>query len=793
MLSNPLLLGAESAGYQLLRSLRFRSAASAYLSRTFGAPNSATRYTVSFWHKRGTLGGQATIFGSALATGAREVIGFFGSASGSGDSLHFRDTSGGAYEVTTTALFRDPSAWYHIVIGYDSTLGTASDRVKMHVNGIQITSFAVASWPGSNQPSYINSAGALSIGQRGDSAQYLLDGLLADVIRVDGQVLTPSSFGQYDANGMWQPKDYVGTYGTNGFRLDFSDNTSTTTLMADRSGNGNNWTANNISLTAGATYDSMIDVPLGGGGGERGNYCTLNPLAVGAGASLAEGNLYVVTGTSQAGGPNGTIGMSSGKWYWEMTSIGAYTIHGIRREGASLDLWVGQDSLGYGYYQSTGQKTNNNVQSAYGATWTNGNVIGVAFDATAGTLEFFKNGTSQGVAFAGIPAGTYFAAHSDATSGNNTSDYYNFGQRPFTYTPPAGFKALHTGNLPAAPIGQPNKHFDVLTWTGDGVNPRNIGGLNFQPDFVDLKSRSQAYAWRNVDSVRGAANELSHSTASGEFGADPNGSITAITSNGFTLFGSTNNINVNTNGASLMAWAMKAGGAAVTNNNGSTSAQVSANAAAGISVVTYGGTSANATIGHGLGVPLKFKIVKCRTVSTDWVCWHSAFTGTEYISLNAGGGKGSSATMWNSSIPTSSVFSVGTIANDSVNASGRNYVAYCFAEIAGFSRFGSLIGNGSSDGTFVHLGFLPRFVMVKRTDTTSDWFIWDTARSPFNVISAEVYANDPALESSATVRIDAVSNGFKVRAPGASNPSVGSASYIYAAFASAPFNSALAR
>ena len=437
----PLLLGDE--GYNISRSVRLRSSASAYFDRTFTTPTSRRIFTLSAWTKRGALGATAAILGNA---GTREVIGFFGNTSGNGDSLHFRDTTNGAYEVTTTAVFRDPSAWYHVVVAFDTTQATASNRVKMYVNGVQQTSFAVASYPSQNTDLNLNSAVVHAIGRRGDGASYYLDGYLTEVNFIDGQALTPSSFGETDAiTGVWKPKKYAGTYGTNGFYLNFSDNSSNTatTIGKDNSGNGNNWTPNNISVTAGVTYDSMIDVPTLYA--DRGNYCTLNPLiqrwAV-ASATFSNANQTITTSGASTSFGFGTIAVSSGKFYWEAT----VTAVGTATPGVGVTTNEAQSTVQTNtvVYLSNGQKEVGGSASSYGASYTTNDVIGVALDCDSGTVTFYKNNTSQGSI--SLVTSANLLPHFQVIS--NSTFNANFGQRPFAFSVPSGFKALNTFNLP---------------------------------------------------------------------------------------------------------------------------------------------------------------------------------------------------------------------------------------------------------------------------------------------------------------------------------------------------------
>ena len=767
--------GGNSIGYQLQRSLRLRASASAYLSRTFGTPTVLGVGTFSCWHKRGILGATQVVFGAGGGTASE--FGF-------NTSNQFYIQHNGAVQATSTAVFRDPSAHYHIHITFN---GSTLTEVK-------INNVTVVTW--NNSPNFLNTSGQVhSIGARATPTNYS-DGLFSDVHFIDGQALTPSSFGQFDSNGMWQAKPYAGTYGTNGFRLDFSDPTSTTTLMLDRSGNGNNWTANNISLTAGATYDSMLDVPLGGGGGERGNYATWNPLNNNSNVSVpTDGNLkgFVETGAAFVRGNLSTQTVdASGNWWAEFTlgSLVSAAWLGIAPSALSianvgLDIQAQTGALSY---RDSGQKVNAGAQSAYGTSYTSNDVLGIHLNA--GVLTFYKQTAgagafvSQGSAYTGLSGQYYFFG---AGYGSPSTFWTaNFGQRPFNNTSlPTGAKAIHTGNLPAPAIANPKLHFDAALYLGNG-GTRTVTGLAFQPEFSWLKHRSLGA--RNhllFDLIRGVTKYLSSSQTIAEQ-TNP-GTLTAFTSDGFTV-GS--DAEANENGQNFVSWNWKAGGAPVTNNAGSISAQVSANPSAGFSIVTYTGTGANATVGHGLGVAPAMIIVKCRTNGTpNWRVWHRSLGATDsYLGLNQTAAVATSTTIFNSQ--SSTTFGVGS---DSSTNGVQNYVAYCFAEIPGFSKIGSYTGNGSADGPFVHCGFRPRWIMMKSANDTFNWMIFDTARGTVNVLNNAMLANDSAVEQVNSLwNLDILSNGFKPRGT-SGNINGGGTNYIFIAFAEAPFQSALAR
>jgi hypothetical protein len=803
--SNNLLAGASAqGGYTIENSLRFRASASAYLNRTPASAGNRKTWTWSGWFKRGASGD---------GTGSNHYF-LFSATDGNSTQCDFYVNTirvyfnGGTYLLQTTQLFRDYSAWYHIVVSVDTTQATASNRVKIYINGVQVTSFSTASYPTQNLDSAINGANSHYIGKN-PSTNYF-DGYMAEVNLIDGQALTPSDFGNYNATtGVWQPVAYEGTYGTNGFYLPFSDATNTTTLAEDASGNGNDWTPNNISLTAGVTYDSMTDVPTLTSA-TAANYAVLNPLdKVGSGV-LTAANLDYATSSGTFDPLRGTIGVSSGKWYWEVTckatsgaSPNTFTI-GIASQSTNINdasWYVGKDAASYSYYGVNGVKYNNNASTAYGASYTTGDVIGVALDMDAGTLVFYKNNTSQGTAFSSL-VGTFMPAFSDGATSGTVSVAFNFGQRPFAYTPPAGFLPLHTGNLPNSAIVDGSEYFNTVLYTGDSSTNNTITGVGFEPDFVWLKARTLGGGGNHVfvDSVRGDGNAPSTTKElySNLTNAESSTNIIGFNSDGFRLLSAgSGDERFNQSGQTYVAWNWKANGANVSNDEGSITSTVSANPTSGFSIVTYTGTGANATVGHGLGAAPNVVIVKNRDSGTiGGAVYHSSLGATKYLKLfQTTTGTDQDATdntAWNGGSPTfdGDVFSVGSL--NRTNTSTDQMLAYCFADVEGYSKFGKYVGNNSADGPFVHLGFRPAFVIVKASSTSGySWNIIDTARDTYNTQGLYLFANTSGAEGSGS-NVDILSNGFKLRNAGAGVNGSG-ITYIYMAFAENPFKNSLAR
>jgi hypothetical protein len=444
------------------QSLRFDG--TAYLSRTPSVAGNRKTWTWSGWVKL-----SKTSFNDFL-----EVVGPTSPDTRTSfmiqdqDKLNFFTGNTSESNIVTTQVFRDFSAWYHIVLAVDTTQATASNRVKIYLNGSQITAFATANYPSQNLDTQINNTQLHTIGKVYDP--FYSNMYLADTYFVDGTALDPTSFGEFK-NGVWIPKAYTGSYGTNGFHLEYDGNPN------DSSGTGNNWTATNI-----VAGDYMLDSPTD-------NFCTLNPLVRRRDETdiptYSEGNLKAVH--PDAGGNAtygvGTISVSSGKWYFECYQVDEATNILVGIADRQYDEAV--NSL-IGYFSDDGGLYRYGTLVTTGDTFTTGDTIGIAFDLDASTMTCYKNGVSQGTI-----SGTWSNTHSPTPFIQaNTSNSYvmNFGQSGFTYTPPDGFLALSTANLPEPSISplygaSPQDHFNTVLYTGTGVS-NAVTGVGFQPDLV---------------------------------------------------------------------------------------------------------------------------------------------------------------------------------------------------------------------------------------------------------------------------------------------------------------------
>lgn len=1013
--SKDAIFAKSSGGYQITNSLRFRSSASAYLSRTPASAGNRTTWTWSGWVKRGALSNGNLFHAPNTTSGTAHTWCAFSS-----DSINFYDYTGSAYnfQKTTTQVLRDPSAWYHLIFVVDSNNGTAQNRARIYINGVEITAWSTNTTGSSGFSTAWNN----NILNQISSQSGYLDGYLAEVNFIDcpslvgsttsgSSTITLSSgstaniqvgwniggtnipsgatvssitnsttfvisanatatgssitfgatppvtaFGQFDATtGVWTPKAYTGTYGTNGFYLPFNSNTSAETLAYDLSnrnpelisngmfvsnvtgwtaaGSGSpsvtwqsahtmrvansannapwayttistvigqtyyaqayisaasiggtsrnitfykaddanysvnavnlssttqgavpaglqgtftatatttyiiifadvigsgttgvdvsqvsvalgaykkSWNPFNISVTSGTTYDSMIDSPTNyaDGGNGRGNYCVMNPLNKTAAVTVSDGNL-AVSGTTYDQRAIGTLGVTSGKWYFEITptagSAGVAYIVGVCNQ-LYLPNVAFPTSNSWSYSASSGNKYNGSG-IAYGNTWATNDVIGVAVDMDNGKIWFSKNGTWQAsgdpaagtnAAFTNLSGNTIFPLIEFESSAVNWTQVANFGQRGFSQSVPSGFKALNTQNLPTPTIAAGNKYFDATTYTGNGSTQNISNSGNFQPDMVWVKNRGSAYNNVLYDAIRGL-NALYTDLTSAENA--PGGVLTGFLSNGFSV-GS--NPTVNESAKGIVGWQWNAGGSTVTGTGtgGITNVSYRANPTAGFSVVTYTGAATAGTITHGLNATPAFIMVKDRSSATNGgAVYHTSLGATQYLKLfqttTGTDGFATDNTVWNGAAPTfsSTVFSVGTNARTN---STDNYVAYCFAPVAGYSAMGSYTGNGASttDGPFTYLGFRPRFLLVKRSDSTGSWLMFDSSRDTYNPDANYLIANSSAAEAASGVPpFDFLSNGFKCRATVGAWPELNTsgATIIYAAFAENPFAISRAR
>lgn len=753
----PLLMGGPTQ-YQVSRSLRFNPPDSTYLSFTpAGTGTSRRKFTLSMWIKRGNLGITADLF-----------------SVGGGNNLQVQfqtnDTVYCGYSanyVISLNKFRDPTAWGHFVWAVDTTQATAANRSRIYWNNQEVAYDGASAYMAQNTDLDISTAVAHEIG-RHTGVQFYWDGLIAMPYLIDGQQLTPSDFAETNATtDQWIPKKYAGTYGINGTAPDFSDNSNTTsaTLGKDRSGNNNDWTPNNFSVAAGVGNDSLTDTPTeyADGLNGRGNHCTMS--SVNSARNLLNGNLQI--GGNATGLAIGTIFVSIGKWYWEFTVGNTICMVGLCNAAEPFGAtYCGQSANSWGYFHN-GNTYTSATPIAYGASYTTNDVIGVAFDAGAGTLTFYKNNASQGVAYT-LPPGSYAPCHGN-NSASDTGDY-NFGQRPFAYTPPTGFKALNAQNLPAPTIIKPATAVEVALYSGTG-SALNVTGKSFQPDLAIFKDRTGANNWGWYDSVRGVQKELVSNQNTAE-STEAQG-LTAFNSDGLSI-GTLAKLNTNTN-AYLVELFRKG-------------------AAYGCDIVTYSGdNTANRNISHSLGVAPEFAMIFRRDTGDNHWAWHKSLAGaTSFMNLSSTAAASTTNTPWGTGNWSSSQFMVTNNGTNNANATSGTYVAYLFASVAGFSAFGSYIGNGSADGPVIALNFLPELFIVKKSLNISYWTNTNSKKGAYNQSLNRVKFDTADTEDTTAISCDFLAGGIKWRETDI-YVNQSSDTHCYMAWAETPFKYSRAR
>ena len=596
---------------------------------------------------------------------------------------------------------------------------------------------------------------------------------------------TPPTTGVPDISSM---NAAAGSGGTLVFYDKLDDIASSGTKTSD----GGNVTITMNAATVGVTdssADSLIDTPTNGdssddtgaGGEVTGSYCTWNPLVgryndtgqSGTAPTFSNGNLNVSGGQINdriAGTFHFNVGQA-GKYYWEVTFTGtpaASNAAGVRDYSAGTSSLV----VKLWYYMAS------TIDGGPATSFTTGDVLGFAMDLSAGTIDCYKNGGSS-VGQMNISSLTSVTPFLQTNSGVEVVG--NFGQRPFVYAAPSGFKALCTATLADPTIADGSDYFDIQTYTGTGAS-QTLGGLSFSADFFWRKCRSTNQYHNLVDSVRGLSTSLITNGTFAESSAQSN--VSNVTSTGYDI-GTEGAIN--TNNETYVAWLWDAGSSTVSNTDGSATSSVRASTTSGFSIVAFTGAGSGSTFGHGLNAAPHMIIVKDRNVSSDWCVYHKKTGGGNFTKLNSANATAADTTMWGNTDPTSSVFGWGY-------GSGNYYIAYCFAPVEGFSAFGKYTGNGNANGPFVYTGFRPRWVMVKSSSNSGEhWLILDTKRDPYNISDATIYANlDNSEYEAGALGIDILSNGFKPRGTNAGTNASGY-TYIYAAFAEHPFSTARAR
>ena len=811
---------AATESYQIERSLMFNDNDQTDLKRTPSSSGDRRTMTFSFWVKHNTAGyepedGEDHYFYNANF-GSNNPQSYMAWKK---NRLAVEFVTGGSYSgsVATERRFRDVGGWFHCVVWIDTTQSTSSNRVRFYINGVEETdrvgNNVSLQYPSQNFETAFGADCEQVIGEYfGGGGSHNYDGYIAEFHYVNGSTVAPTEFGEYDDNNSWVPIKYTGSYGTTGFYLKFTDdsNTTATTMGKDYSGNGNNWTPSNFN-----THDISADTPTN-------NFCTMNIN------DKSDSTLI----TTEYGGRRvecrhgfrtirGTFGVTSGKWYWEarledwsdsfigITSV-EEDIDGNTR-GAETD----QSAQ---IRQNNGDIRSNGNNSSYGNSQSNGDVLGFALDMDNGKFYISENGTFYN---SGDPANQTNPAVTGLTKRicpacapyDNKECYYNFGADDtfngnetsqgntdgngigkFRYAPPSGFLALCSQNLPEPTIPEGAKYFKAVSYTGNGSSSRDITGLDFQPDFVWIKSRDHNYIHQLYDAVRGAGKSM-YSNHNFSEGVDVG--LKAFNSDGFELG---NLQNTNENGSEYVSWSWNAGGSTVTDSSGSISVNRRTNATAGFSIISYSGNNTSgATIAHGLGIAPKMLVVKSRDQNRGWnTLWDVGGSGagpTKYVQWQQDHQPVDNSAWWNDTSPSSSVITLGN--DNDVNDSSQNYICYAWAPVEGYQAIGRYVGNGSSQGTFINTGFRPAFLFIRRLDSTGNWILLDESRnassSNGNGLEKRLLAESSNQESTAYVVAFLFSNGFQLQDMYDGSWNANGGNFAYLAIARHPYKFSNAR
>ena len=836
--------GGDFYGYQVSNSCRFNHAG--YLNDARSGDGNTQHGSISFWVKRGGITSVQHVM-DAREDGNNAVrIQFLAD-----DTLEFRaeTSSSVVFELETTRVFRDTSAWYHIVGIIDLNNGTQGDRVQLYINGIRETVFDVDTYPSNNSSTMtLNTSANLRWGAQQADGSNPLDGYLADVVVIDGAGGTIGDFGTFK-NGVWTPVDPSGiTFGTNGHYLNFA----TTTLGNDVSGNNHDFAATGL-----AAHDLLLDSPTFGSKSNGGNFCTINPnysgtaIASNAGhrGAITEGNLkHAFANNQDASCPCSHKTPASGKWYFEYAIIAGGGTGDYSPAAGIIDPEVYTNASGginspgnIAYDQATNKvkKDNSYVGTYSGSRGSNGDVMGIAVDLDNGALYVSKNGTYQtinggavgdptsgasktGAGATWTPASEYtngFVPISQPTGGNVPVINLNFGQDGtfqgtetaggnadandfgnFFTAPPTDYLAVCTGNLTAAADPaeeeQPSKFFQALAYTGNGQNGHDLTTV-MKADSVWGKNRTTS-----AGTATRWFNQTAHNFGTGaeEYVQFDQASYGGTTSQAQGYSGATatnltvgNNGYTNVNNSSYINYLQGSNGASVvTDTSGDIDVARFATASQGMSVMYYTGTGTSGhTVPHGLGVKPDFIIIKNSTSqnSSAWRVYAKSFGDeNDYAVMNTDAAWQESGGIFTAD-PTTSVMA---LADDvTVNNGSNNYMAWAYANAEGMVKAGKYYGNANDDGVFVYTGFRPAMFMCKPI-VQGNWRMFDTTRSFYNVAANTLFPNSNApQQTNDSNLVDILSNGVKMRASDSNYNQA--TTFHYLAFAENPFKYETAR
>jgi hypothetical protein len=759
---------------------------------TWGTESNQDRWIWATWYQPlreiDSTGDRSTIFSSG---GASNGFHLRHNSTASTFNIFCRDNAGNEGAINTSESYRDLTAWYFILVDFDSANAVATDRISLYVNGVRVGTYSGTSIGQNNHLNTNVSGQTARIGQDfSTTPDYHMKGYLAQTVFLDNKSIANGDLAitnfldtfTFGTNGSQiVPKSntdiiaLANAAGNNSFCLDYSDGSN---IVNDASSKGNNFSTGTIVAANQSSNTPSL------------NYAVLNILDKGSSATTSEGATRQPTGTDHVILSSMLI-PTTGKWAISGRvdagdfSFGICTPAHTRTSkiGRTNDSWGAIDSPGASFFRSEHDSvaTNSTVFSSVNDTFI------IAFDADSGKLWLGRNHNGAGIAYLGggdpttgttptytlsaseMSPGLHFAVGSRLT--------VSFGQRTHFETLPTDFLELNSENL-TAPDYQGIDYFNATLYTGNGTaigsGGKAVTGVGFQPDFTWIKNRDAADSHILTDVVRGVTKYIS----SDSFNAEVTNveSLSTFDTDGFTV----GNLDaVNTNTEDYVSWNWLAGGTGSSNTNGSITSTVTVANADHFSIGTYTGTGANATIGHGLGGAPEMIIVKNTGASENWPVYHNGIASdaeTDVLFLNNTLAASDSAVYWNDTAPTSSVFTVGT--DNSVNASSGTLIFFAFRSVPGVCKVGSYTGNGNADGPFVSLNFNPKLFLLKRTDVANDWLL---GYLPNGSNSGEyLFANSNV--TGGTLSLDMLSTGIKIRTSGTTYNASGG-NYVFLAMA----------
>ena len=792
-------------------SVIFNDDDSAYLSRTYGTPTNAKKFTVSFWFKAGAGTGDQYLLSTGPGGGAPDGNIYLDHSTGGGELWYADPNDGSGFGFRTQRKFTDSSSWVHFCMGIDTTASSGS-RLKVEIDGVDQGQpsatagsllqnnqggSALPTEPSPNQDMNLNKDSAVyNIGRRTLTSGGPLDGYLANYYFIDGEKKQASDFGQLDTStNRWVPKAYSGNFNDNGWKLAFGTAPGTSNgAGTDTSGENHHWAENNFNST-----DQSADTPTK-------NFNVFDGGLNGAG-TLSEGNTQIVTATDQRTTYTTMDIPATGKWYWELDVVNYNTGGSVYLGVVEFDELVTSNNpisgltkqVIFDNFAGNAYVYSNSSSAGLGTAWCNtpgsnnfnadGDILQFALDQDAGTLfignnntwfraggarDSFANATTVGQAIfktgvkrrfllgrGGSSAETYainFGQHPNTFSGSSTT-FNADANGHFVYTPPTGYKAVNQDNLD-------DTASKLTAWAW-------------------IKNRDSTDSHVLVDRVRGVGVEV-HTDGTTTTPETTNANTVQRFLQRGVQVGS--DVQVNTANESYVLWQWLVGNSATTgstNDSGSIDSSVIAADAGHFSVVSWtGNETLGATIGHGLGGTPEFIIAIARAENGEnKPVYHKFMTSdNDHLKINDNNVQGTAGTtIWDVSAMSSTLIGLGAAVQSNSN---NGMIAYCFRSVPGVCKVGKYIGNGDNDGPYVNLGFKPRWVMVRSLAANRNWNTLDTTRNPTNIASPSILLpNSTAVDTPGQIgAFDILADGFKPRDT-AANSNASGETYIYLAMA----------